>query len=73
MPLYEYACSACPTEFETLVFPGDRPEEVECPSCHSHEVKRKLSATAAPQTVTSGGACATNLPPCSPTCCRLPS
>lgn len=40
MPIYEYKCEACGNEFEKLVFGS---KEVECPSCSSSEVKRKLS------------------------------
>jgi putative FmdB family regulatory protein len=40
MPIYEYACSKCGKEFETLVRNGAVPD---CPSCHSTELEKKLS------------------------------
>jgi putative FmdB family regulatory protein len=47
MPIYEYACSRCGHEFETLVRASSVPD---CPSCHSTDLEKKLSvfATAAP-------------------------
>lgn len=44
MPIYEYKCQLCDTEFERLVF-GSEPE-VECPHCNGKEVKRLMSAVA---------------------------
>ena len=44
MPLFEYACNDCNHEFEALVRGSDTPE---CPSCHSTELKRRLSVFAA--------------------------
>jgi putative FmdB family regulatory protein len=43
MPIYEYACSKCGHEFETLVRNGSVPD---CPSCHSTELAKKLSVFA---------------------------
>jgi len=40
MPIYEYTCAACGTEFERLVF-GQA--AVVCPSCASAEITRRLS------------------------------
>jgi putative FmdB family regulatory protein len=47
MPIYEYACSKCGHEFETLVRSDSVPD---CPSCHSTALEKKLSvfATAGP-------------------------
>ena len=46
MPIYEYACKSCGSEFETLVRSSTVPD---CPSCHSTDLEKKLSvfATAA--------------------------
>jgi putative FmdB family regulatory protein len=46
MPIYEYECQHCATEFEALVRSDTVPE---CPKCHSTELKKMLSvfATAA--------------------------
>ena len=43
MPIYEYACSRCGNEFETLVRSGTVPD---CPSCHSTDLAKKLSVFA---------------------------
>ncbi|MFO7987793.1 MAG: zinc ribbon domain-containing protein [Desulfatiglandaceae bacterium] len=42
MPIYEYKCTACNTEFETLIFGGQ--ETVACPQCQGNNVKRLMSA-----------------------------
>ncbi|MGH9320825.1 MAG: FmdB family zinc ribbon protein [Vicinamibacteria bacterium] len=44
MPIFEYRCKKCETEFETLVRNGDRPE---CPSCRSPRLTKLLSTFAA--------------------------
>jgi len=36
MPIYEYKCSKCDEEFETLVFRSD--ESVACPQCKGENV-----------------------------------
>ena len=43
MPIYEYACTRCGHEFETLVRSGAVPD---CPSCHSTELAKRLSVFA---------------------------
>lgn len=43
MPIYEYRCSSCGSEFEKLVRASDTPE---CPSCHGQELDKKLSVFA---------------------------
>ena len=40
MPIYEYKCPKCSTEFEELVFGGDIPE---CPACGCPKSERLLS------------------------------
>jgi putative FmdB family regulatory protein len=47
MPIYEYACRECGHEFETLVRSGTT---VECPSCRSAELQKRLSVFATPAT-----------------------
>ena len=44
MPIYEFTCEACGTDFEELVFGSS--EDVPCPDCESSKVKRKMSAFA---------------------------
>ncbi|HWG45274.1 MAG TPA: zinc ribbon domain-containing protein [Gemmataceae bacterium] len=71
MPLYEYTCDQCEHAFETLVFDGD---EVACPQCHGNRLQRQWSVPARPRAESDAlpMSCNPNLPPCSPTCCRLP-
>ncbi len=51
MPLYEYQCRQCGSQFELLIRGGEAPE---CPQCQSGELDKALSVPAAP--VTSAGA-----------------
>ena len=44
MPLYEYACKSCASQFEVLVRASETPE---CPSCHGKDLERRLSVFAA--------------------------
>ncbi len=44
MPIYEYRCSSCGNEFETLVRNSDTPD---CPKCHGTKLQKKLSSFAA--------------------------
>lgn len=71
MPIYEYACSKCGQEFETLVRPGSVPG---CPSCHSTELQKKLSVFAAAGSTPEPmplGPCATCGNPNGPGACAL--
>lgn len=43
MPMYEFDCPGCGQPFEELVRSSEAVKEVVCPSCGSHQVKRKLS------------------------------
>jgi putative FmdB family regulatory protein len=43
MPIYEYKCRECQTEYEEIV-PLDSPIVPPCPSCHSSNVEKKMSA-----------------------------
>jgi putative FmdB family regulatory protein len=45
MPIFEYECASCGTEFETLMRSSSPPPE--CPGCHGTELRKKLSAFAA--------------------------
>jgi putative FmdB family regulatory protein len=45
MPIYEYRCKSCETEFEDLVRLGTPDEEIECPSCGEYRAERRLSLT----------------------------
>jgi putative FmdB family regulatory protein len=52
MPLFEFVCSECGKSFEELVRSSSAADEVTCPVCGSHQVRRKVSTFAAR---TSGG------------------
>ncbi len=44
MPIYEYVCRKCGTEFEQLVLSSTR--EIKCPECGSTDSEKKISAVA---------------------------
>jgi putative FmdB family regulatory protein len=45
MPIYEYACTACGTEFELLV--RNSSPAPACPGCNGTALRKKVSAFAA--------------------------
>lgn len=45
MPIFEFLCQNCGTEFERLVFRSD--EVVECPECGQQSVNKLMSACVA--------------------------
>jgi putative FmdB family regulatory protein len=48
MPLYEYHCANCGTEFEKLMrFSDPNINSPECPGCQSHNTQKRLSTIAA--------------------------
>jgi putative FmdB family regulatory protein len=57
MPLYEYACHDCQSQFELLIRGSDQPQ---CPECHSSRLEKLLSVPAAHMAGTS------ELPVCRP-------
>jgi putative FmdB family regulatory protein len=44
MPMFEFICRKCSEEFEELVFSSH--ETVDCPSCGSDDVTKKVSVVA---------------------------
>ena len=40
MPIYEYKCEDCNSEFELLIFSG---EVAQCPHCGSQKLTKKIS------------------------------
>ncbi len=44
MPLFEYTCEACQSDFELLVRGTEKPQ---CPSCDSNRLMKHLSVPAA--------------------------
>ena len=47
MPIYEYRCEDCGTQFEKLVRGSTGAAEIECPSCGQKHLKQELSTFAA--------------------------
>lgn len=45
MPLYEYQCKKCHSQFEELVRGDEKPA---CPECQSKAVEKQLSVTSSP-------------------------
>ncbi|HTY62404.1 MAG TPA: zinc ribbon domain-containing protein [Acidobacteriota bacterium] len=43
MPIFEYRCQKCETEFEKLVF-GSSDAGISCPDCRSEEIERLFSS-----------------------------
>ncbi len=44
MPIFEYKCLKCETEFERLILGTASENGIECPQCHSHEVEKLFSS-----------------------------
>ena len=44
MPLYEYACQKCESEFELLIRSDETPE---CPGCGNRQLEKQMSVPAA--------------------------
>ncbi len=43
MPIYEFRCPQCGTEFEELVLRMDTEEQVRCPQCGQRGPEKKIS------------------------------
>jgi len=43
MPIYEYRCKNCRSDFEVLILNSSDEEQVTCPQCEGHAVERVLS------------------------------
>jgi len=74
MPLYEYVCERCASEFEDLVFGSETPA---CPRCAAKQVRRVLSVVAVgksghePVAAAPVGACGTCGDPRGPGACAM--
>ncbi|MBM82002.1 MAG: FmdB family transcriptional regulator [Planctomycetaceae bacterium] len=72
MPIFEYQCQSCESEFELLI--RSRESQPACPDCGSDELDKLISAPSAH--VSTGGlpiasSCPpSDAPPCGPGCCR---
>ena len=74
MPLFEYSCAGCDSEFELLVAAREIPE---CPQCGSKKLDKLMSVAAGRVAGGSALPISQGCPPpeagpCSPHCCRLP-
>lgn len=43
MPIYEYRCKNCRSDFEVLILNSSDEEQVTCPQCEGHAVERVMS------------------------------
>ena len=43
MPIFEYKCLKCESEFEKLVFGASSENGIQCPDCQSEEIERMFS------------------------------
>ncbi len=47
MPIFEYHCNACKTNFEVLQRTKDTKKVLKCPNCGTQDTKKRFSAFAA--------------------------
>ena len=75
MPIFEYRCSSCGNEFETLLRTSSPAPE--CPYCHGSELQKKLSGFAVtssavtPMAAADVGACGACGHPGGPGACQF--
>ena len=69
MPIYEYKCKTCDTQFEALRPMAQADSPTPCPQCDGEETMRLLSVFAASAKGADGGACETSMAWGGP-CCR---
>ena len=63
MPIFEFVCLDCGNSFDRLLRSSYAIEDVNCPSCESQDIKKKLSLfsskiSGGTQTVTAASNCA---------------
>jgi putative FmdB family regulatory protein len=46
MPIFEFKCLECGTDFETLVLTAEEGSDLKCPACESRKLEEKLSTFA---------------------------
>ncbi len=46
MPIFEFECNECQEPFEELVRSTYKIEEITCPECGGHQVRKKISTFA---------------------------
>lgn len=71
MPIFEYLCDDCGTQFEKLVRNGAS-NDVLCPSCGESHVTTQLSTFAAHSHGSSPGSSHEALPSCASGMCQTP-
>ena len=63
MPIYEYHCSDCNTEFEKFLRSMFSKEQIACPQCGGNHVAKGLSLFASSNSSLGSGAVAPNCGP----------
>ncbi|MEP3480064.1 MAG: zinc ribbon domain-containing protein [Fuerstiella sp.] len=75
MPLFEFQCSSCDSEFELLVAAKEKPA---CPECDSKKLEKLMSASVgrvsagASLPIANSDCPPPEAGPCGTSCCRLP-
>lgn len=46
MPIYEYQCLSCETEFQKLILKKEEEKDLLCPECEGQDIKRLISRVA---------------------------
>jgi putative FmdB family regulatory protein len=68
MPIYEYLCDDCGTQFEKLLRSSQNTADVACPSCGEPHVTQRLSTFAVP----ANGSSKDDMPSCPSGMCATP-
>lgn len=78
MPIFEYRCSDCGTQYDVLHKGAENPDAVQCPSCESRSFVKRFSSFSASTGASSsapsceGGSCgAPAYSPCAGGMCGL--
>lgn len=66
MPIYDFSCLSCGSDFDKLVRSASAVSSVTCPECQSDEVKKRLSLVASRTATSSAGSAAAGAAACSP-------
>ncbi len=64
MPIYEYHCKDCNSDFEQLVFSSSQADNVPCTNCGSTNVERKVSSIASSGAVSGSSVSASSYSSC---------
>lgn len=68
MPIFEYSCNDCGSQFDILHKGAENPELIQCPDCKSRSASKKFSSFAA-----STGTGSVPAPGCETGSCDTPS